>query len=306
MRNDCLPEPAAELSGRIVILANPAAGGADRGALARFVAALAGPTRQIETIISAGPGDLRRLSQEVVADVLIVAGGDGSINEAVEGLLARHGPRPVLGIIPQGTVNVLASELALPRDPALLARAYLANRIGKLSLGVANGRPFVLMASAGLDAEVVSAMRPALKKIIGSAAYLVEAGRLLLRESPPLQIETDRGIYHAPLAIVANAARYGGDFIVSRDVHALRPGLRLIALRKVDLLSLLRIGCFLIRGKVETSGLIDSVAVRWATIQAAPAAATQIDGDALGRTPLLVHEANEALDILLAQAGAKA
>jgi diacylglycerol kinase family enzyme len=306
LRNDCLPEPAAELSGRIVILANPAAGGADRGALARFVAALAGPTRQIETIISAGPGDLRRLSQEVVADVLIVAGGDGSINEAVEGLLARHGPRPVLGIIPQGTVNVLASELALPRDPALLARAYLANRIGKLSLGVANGRPFVLMASAGLDAEVVSAMRPALKKIIGSAAYLVEAGRLLLRESPPLQIETDRGIYHAPLAIVANAARYGGDFIVSRDVHALRPGLRLIALRKVDLLSLLRIGCFLIRGKVETSGLIDSVAVRWATIQAAPAAATQIDGDALGRTPLLVHEANEALDILLAQAGAKA
>lgn len=306
MRNDRLPESAAELSGRIVILANPAAGGGDRGALARFVAALAGPTRQINMLMSAGPGDLRRLSRDVVADALLVAGGDGSINEAVEGLLARNGPKPVLGIIPQGTVNVLASELGLPRDPALLARAYLENRIGRLSLGLANGRPFVLMASAGLDAEVVSALRPALKRIIGRAAYLVEAGRLILRASPPLEIETDTGTFHAPLAIVANAARYGGDFVVSRDVHALRLGLRLIVLRNVDLLSLLRLGYFLLRGEIEASGLIDSVAVRRAMIRAPLPAATQIDGDALGRTPLLVQEAEAALDILLAQEGSKA
>jgi len=291
----------AALRGRIVILANPAAGRRDAGALSRFASALAGPGREIEIVMSDGPGDMRRISQEVPADYLFIAGGDGSINEAVAGLLARDRPRPVLGIVPQGTVNVLAVELGLPRDPALLAEAYLANRIEKLFLGLANDRPFVLMTSAGLDAEVVSAMRPGLKKIIGRGAYLFEAARLILRESPQLEIETEAGIYQAKLAIVANAARYGGDMLLTRDISALQPGLRLITLQNVSLLTLLRLGYFLIRGELEKSGLVEIAPVRRVCVRARTPVATQMDGDALGLTPLFVREADESLDVLLAQ-----
>ncbi len=291
----------ADLRGRIVILANPAAGRKDAGALSRFASALAGSGREIEVIISDGPGDLRRAARQVVADYLFVAGGDGSINETVAGLLARDRPRPVLGIVPQGTVNVLAAELGLPRDPALLARAYLANRIGKLFCGLADDRPFVLMASAGLDANVVGAIRPGLKKVIGRAAYLFEAARLILRESPMLEIETDAGTYFARLAIVAKAGRYGGDFLLTRDISALQPGLRLITLQNVGPLSILRFGYRLIRGELEESGLVGIAAVRQACVRARTPVVTQMDGDALGLTPMLVREAEEPLDILLAQ-----
>jgi diacylglycerol kinase (ATP) len=294
-------DQALVLSGRIVILANPAAGRGDRKALGSFAAALAGPDRRIDIVTSDGPGDMRRLAREIDADYVFVAGGDGSINEVVAGLVARAGARPVLGILPQGTVNVLADELGLPRDPATLARAYLAARIGQLHYGVANDRPFVLMVSAGLDAEVVSALRPGLKRMIGRVAYIIEALRLVGRKSPLLEIDTDAGRFVARLVIFANASRYGGNFIVAPGAAVLRPGLRMIALADVSLPALLRLGYYLMRGDIAASGLIETAAPRRAFVRAASPVATQMDGDAFGVTPLDLRDAEQSLALLLPQ-----
>jgi diacylglycerol kinase (ATP) len=293
------PEPPNELSGRIVILANPAAGRRNRAALSRLAAALTAATRQVDVSESPGPGDIRRLARDVDADCLLVAGGDGSVNEAVVGLLERPGARPVLGVVPQGTVNILARELGLPHDMAALARAYLANRRGKLHLGLANDRPFVLMASVGLDAEVVHALRPELKRVIGRAAYLIEAMRLALRKGPLLEIETDAGLVAAKLAVFTKSSRYGGEFVIARNSRVLTPGLRLVALREVGPLALCRLGFFMMLGRMEDSGLVATIETRHAHVRAPVPVATQVDGDPLGVTPLLVREAEETLDILL-------
>lgn len=289
----------AEMSGHIVILVNPAAGRGDRGALRRFVSALAGPARRIDIIESRGPEDIKRIAHDTVADYILIAGGDGSINEAVAGLFARRRPRPVLGIVPLGTVNVLAAELGLPRDLSALARAYLQNQVGSLRLGLANDRPFVLMASTGLDAQVVHAVRPGLKRIVGRAAYLIQACRLLLHRSPAFEIETDSGVFRSKLAIFAKASRYGGNFVVAPGMSVLRPGLRLIVPRDVKLSTLLRIAYSLLRGDLPGEGLIETALLRRARVTAASPIAIQIDGDPLGCTPLLLCEADEPLDILL-------
>ncbi len=293
----------ADLSGRIVILANPAAGRSNRASLSRLAAELSAPARQIEIVECAGPGDIGRLARQVEADYLFVAGGDGSVNDVVAGLLARDKPRPVLGVIPQGTVNVLARELGLPNEPAALARAYLSNRRGKLHLGLANDRPFILMASAGLDARVVHAIRPALKRAIGRSAYLVKAMRLASRNSPLLEIRTDVGALTAKLAVFTKASRYGGEFVIARDREVLKPGLRLVVLRNVGLLDLCRLGFFMAIGHIEESGLVETIEFRQAHVNAAVPVETQVDGDPLGVTPLLVREADETLDILLPPEG---
>lgn len=289
----------AELSGRIVILANPAAGRRDRESLSRFAEALASPARQVEIVESACVGDIRRLAREVEADCLLVAGGDGSVNEAVAGLLSRSGVKPVLGVIPHGTVNILARELRLPRDPSALARAYIANKVGKLHPGLANEQPFVLMASAGLDAEAVRAVRPSLKRIIGRTAYLVEAMRVFIRKSAPLEIHTDAGSVIARLAVFTKSSHYGGAFVIAADRSVHKPGLRLIVLREVGFLSLCRLALSMALDRMEQSDIIETFECRSGRICAPFPVATQIDGEALGVTPLWVRDSDETIDILL-------
>ena len=79
---------------------------------------------------------------------LVIAGGDGSINEALTGFQDHPDP-PQLAVIPFGTANVLALELGLPRTPRAIAEMIFQERTKPLHYGIANGRPFVLMASTG-------------------------------------------------------------------------------------------------------------------------------------------------------------
>jgi len=86
------------------------------------------------------------------------------------------GTRTPLGLVPVGTGNVLGSELGLVRDAQKLARGLLDDRDVPVRVALANGQPFLLMASAGFDARVLSHLDQVLKRRIGKLAY---AGPLL-------------------------------------------------------------------------------------------------------------------------------
>ncbi|MGH9795419.1 MAG: diacylglycerol/lipid kinase family protein [Candidatus Acidiferrales bacterium] len=116
------------------------------------------------------------------AQLVVASGGDGTVNEVVNGLAGSHVP---LGILPAGTANVLAKELALPWDAYEAARLLAGSRLRRVALGavVSDAAPdaaryFISLAGAGSDGEMVRAVNPALKKLTGQLAYWA-AGFLL-------------------------------------------------------------------------------------------------------------------------------
>src|SRR5204863_6088225 len=105
---------------------------------------------------------------------VIASGGDGTINEVLQGLI---GSNTRLSVWPRGTANVVARELKLPRDLSRLADVIAAGKFQRVHVGCAKaegsnqGRYFLLMAGIGTDATIVERVRPALKKRVGEAAF---------------------------------------------------------------------------------------------------------------------------------------
>jgi YegS/Rv2252/BmrU family lipid kinase len=171
---------------------------------------------------TAASGDATRLAEQAVveqADLLIVCGGDGTINEGVQGLV---GSNTALAILPGGTANVLAKELQLPRRPAELARLIASGRTREISVGRARkpdnswSRYFILMAGIGLDATIIETVNPEQKKQWGLASY-VAAGLKTLAEWPlhPFSLQFNAQKHEATFAIVANAANYAAWFTIA-------------------------------------------------------------------------------------------
>jgi len=127
---------------------------------------------KVDVRLTQGPGDATEIAARAArngSSDVIVAGGDGTINEAIQGLA---GTKARLAIIPRGTGNVLARELGLPLDDEQALRIAAQGKSRQIYLGLAidentnESRYFILMAGIGLDASVVKRVQPSLKKRI--------------------------------------------------------------------------------------------------------------------------------------------
>lgn len=279
---------------RVLIVANPKARGYAPRKVAAIRDALARDGVAVDLMQSQARGDIERIVADIGAgfDVIAVHGGDGTINEAVAGLRAMSTPQPALAIVAGGTANVLASETRAARDADAIAAAIRAGRTAPLYYGLANGRPFVLMASAGLDAAVVARTSPRLKRALGKWAYVAAAFAQKRRaNTPDLIVTTDREELRCRLAICANAARYGGDYVIAPQTSATRPGLALVLVEDDSFGALLRIGWRMLSGRGLDGAGVRILDVCEATVaavkDAAPReAAAQVDGDPSGVTPV--------------------
>jgi diacylglycerol kinase (ATP) len=113
----------------------------------------------VEVKETAGPGDATRIAREAVAaglDMVVVAGGDGTVNEVLQGLAGQR--RTALAVLPGGTVNVWATELGADEHEADIAGRIAEGRRRTVDLGRVNGRYFLMMASAGFDAAASAAV----------------------------------------------------------------------------------------------------------------------------------------------------
>ena len=171
---------------------------------------------------TAATGDATRLAQQAVADkaeLLIVCGGDGTINEVAQALV---GSRTALAILPSGTANVLAKELRLPRRSEELAKRIATGLTRAISVGRASkpdgswSRYFILMAGIGLDATIIETVNPKQKKQWGLGSYIA-AGLKTLATWPlhPFSLNFNAQKHEATFAIVANAANYAAWFTIA-------------------------------------------------------------------------------------------
>ena len=293
-----LPAPAER---DILIVANPTAGGFRRSRLERLTTRLAAAGARARLLLTRHAGEIGEICARppVGVDTIVVAGGDGSVSEAVSGLATLSSP-PALAILPSGTANVLAWDLGIPKGPERLARVILAGRTAPLHHGIANGRPFVLMASAGFDAAVVHAVPLALKRRLGKFAYIAVALKLAREPRlPDLRVTADDDSLTCRLAVVTNAARYGGPFRVCPGETPLQPGLHLIVVKVESALGLVRLGAALVLGRLSRARGVEIRPVRGVRIDAADAVPCQLDGDTFGVTPLDIHMGDRPVPVLV-------
>lgn len=145
------------------------------------------------------------------AEVVVGAGGDGTLNNIVQGLA---GTATALGILPTGTMNVFARELGLPLDDVGAALAVIdQGRYEEVDLFQANGHAFFQMAGVGLDAQVIDETKWELKKALGPLAYLVSAVKVLGDEPPRLEVcDAEGGKHYGVCCLLGNGGLYGGQF----------------------------------------------------------------------------------------------
>lgn len=280
----------APVTRRVLVVANPIAGGFRYRALDRYAARLDKLGVRVTVWLTRYAGNLTEIAEALdpTVDTLVVGGGDGSINEAVTGLLRRAAPPPALGVLPFGTANVLAHELALPFRPEAMADATVARRLKPLHLGRIGDRPFILMVSAGFDGDVVHAVEPAVKRRWGKLAYAAAAVRLALAaQGRDVVVEADGVTRVCRLAVVTTAGFYGGPLAITRQTHVTRPGLRLITLSDDKPGTLAGAALALARGRLGSHPAVTDEAVISARLGGV-GVKLQIDGDKLEPTDGLI------------------
>lgn len=175
---------------------------------------------------TAGPGSATELARAHLAagrDLIIVCGGDGTVNEVVNGMV---GSRVPLALLPAGTGNVLAKELGLPWSIWRAAEYIPRGVVRRIALGLARrarpegragARHFICLAGVGADANIVYHLRPHEKLQLGILSYVLESFRQLWRYDFPLfTLRSANQALPAALAIISRTKNYGGPIEITR------------------------------------------------------------------------------------------
>jgi diacylglycerol kinase (ATP) len=171
------------------LIANPSAGADEAasqlGKLRRRLSA----DYALDVVVTEGTGDAYEAAMGSARrgdSRLFVAGGDGTLNEAINGLWSIDGAlaRTAIGLVPTGTCNDFAAALGLPADVDAALEAFTTGTVRMVDLGEVNGRVFVNVSAGGFIAEVSAAVDPALKDVAGRLAFLLGGAKVLFTTEP--------------------------------------------------------------------------------------------------------------------------
>jgi diacylglycerol kinase (ATP) len=217
------------------IIFNPVSGGGKSSRLrhleeARKILAAAGIDADLRP--TSAPGHAGEIAARAIAEgsqLIIGCGGDGTLNEIVNGM---PGSKVPIALLPAGTANILAKELRIPwnipRAAALIPRG-IATRIalGVITQGDASAptntqnissRYFLVVAGAGADGALVHALNPSVKQRTGVLAYWMEGAKQLLQyKFPKFRVTTSEKEIAATLVVVGRTKHYGGPFRITRS-----------------------------------------------------------------------------------------
>lgn len=219
-------------------------------------------------------------------DLVVVAGGDGTINDTINGFTPDS---PALGLIPLGTANVLAHELGLGLDPDAIVRDLTCGRRVTVYPGVVNDRRFMMMAGAGFDAHVVQGVRRPVKRRLGKLAYALEAVRqLALYPCPPLEARVDGRTVVAATLVIQRGRRYGGRFILAPEADLLVPRFQVTLFPRAGRLAMAGYTAALPLGLLTRLRLVQHMEAQRVEIAGRPGDPVQGDGDVIAHLPATV------------------
>lgn len=304
-----------------LLIINPVAGqGRVHEGLAEVEAIFKSSVRKL--VVTSDAGDAEAAAYVAARfgefDEVLIAGGDGSVNEAVNGLLkgayesaveranvggdAAPAPPP-LGIIPLGTQNVLARELGIPIGLEAVASTIHNGKTRSIDVGDADGQYFTVMAGFGFDGAVVREVIKPIKELIGPAAYAFAGlGTLANYRSSSVRLVLDGESVdtEAYLVVVANASSYAFNQIKLAPFAALDDGWLDVCV--FERAPLDRVGFFtqimaVIAGRHLSDPRVRYYRARRVEIDSSPPIKGQLDGDSYECTPVTISVAPKALRV---------
>lgn len=285
---------------RIKLIANPVSGGNARPRVQAAVESLYSLGAEVDLYFTAARGDARAAAEQARLqgyDRIVAAGGDGTLNEVVNGVASPELP---IAFLPLGTVNVFALEAGIPLQIEEACRLAVQGRPCKITLGRIDNEFFLLMASAGWDAEAVAHVRPGVKRIIGRVAYVVSAlESLLLRPPQELVLQLPDGTRHAGYGFVASNCRYyGGRYMVTAAASMHKADLEICLLRQGGRLALVKFALALGLKRPLRPPVADFFTLSRCELQG-KGVAVQVDGDDWGQLPVAIEAVPRAVSMVL-------
>jgi len=295
-----------------MLIFNPAAGSRDvQGEIKQVMVFLRRRGWEVELRKTARAGDGTAFAREAVAlgkGAVLVAGGDGTINEVVNGLV---GSEVAVGLLPAGTGNVWAMEMRLPipgpiRWRTLLdaTRSLVEGEVRQVDLGRANGRYFLLWGGIGLDAQVTQRMEPRTRttKKLGALAYAVTAfwvAKDFLGTRTRVVADEQKVRTRSMLVIISNAQLYARIARVASRA-CLDDGLLDVCVFKGSGLpmTLLHVA-HILTGRHLRDPRVAYIQARQVTIETRRPMPVQVDGDPIGTTPVTFEAIPQALRIIV-------
>jgi diacylglycerol kinase (ATP) len=292
---------------KATLIANPKTGryASRRRSVQELASQLESLGIKVDLRLTTGPGEATEIAARAArngSSDIIVAGGDGTINEAIQGLT---GTKARLAIIPRGTANVLARELGLPLDNAQAAVVAARGNSRKIYLGVAinetthESRHFVLMAGIGLDASVVRRVQPSLKKRIGKGAFWVSGLSHLATWNPrPFTLEIHGRTYGATFAAIGKSAKYGGDLAITPGARLDKREFEICIIQTTSRLRYLHLLSYAMRAGMPRDKP-EVQFVKAVSVKAYGDAQVQVDGELIGHLPMRFEIAPHSLEVIV-------
>lgn len=290
-----------------ILISNPRSGrpGARRvDEEASFCRQLKSRGVKVEVVQTSGPGDANCLAKQAASEgwrEVIVSGGDGTINEALQGLA---GADVRLAVWPRGTANVLARELRLPSDVEGLAEVIAHGRTRRISIGCASAertgekRYFLLMAGVGLDASIVQRVPTRLKQIVGEAAFWYSGLGHLTDWQPELfNVEIGDQVFQATFAAFGKTPRYGGGLAITPRARLDQTEFEICIVDSTSRLRYLYLLSYAMRSGVEENAAgVSFLRARQARVEGS--ALVQVDGELIGQLPMTFEITPHRIEVI--------
>ena len=280
---------------RVCIIINPAARGS-RGRMKRLERIAGGAI--IKT--TKGPGDAEAQAERAVEqgyDTIVAAGGDGTINEVVNGI----GTAPVaLGILPTGTVNVFAMELGIPFNLEAAWKVIRAHKVRTIDLASANGHLFVQMAGVGLDAQIVQRTSRQVKHVLGPLSYLLTATKIAAEKPPRLRVSSQgHPTVEGSVVLVGNGRFYGGPFSLFNEADLQDGLLDICVFKHMNYLALMRYFRGAVFGSLSKFSDVHYFKARDLMVKADRHVPFEADGELVGHAPVEFSVRRRKLRVLV-------
>ncbi len=297
---------------RPCVIFNPAA----KGEKARKFRAELDPIAAASVFkLTGAPGHARRLAAEAVReghDTVVAAGGDGTLNEVLNGIGDVPGgfERTRLGFIPLGTVNVFARELGIPLKPHAAWEVVAKGReiqvdlpwIERVSQGKTVRHFFTQLAGAGLDARAIELVDWQTKKQVGPFAYVLAGFRALAERPPSISVTANEVVTPGQMILIGNGRLYGGNFHIFPDGDLRSGFLEVCVFPRVNLLTLLRCGPpLLLTGRIP-AGMVQRLRGKTVRLESSELVSVEVDGEWAGHLPVTFGVEPHGLRVLVPSA----
>jgi diacylglycerol kinase family enzyme len=252
-----------------------------------------------------GPRTAAALASQCIAegaDLVMAAGGDGTINEVLNGMVHSEVP---LAILPAGTANVLAVELGLGTNMVRSAEKLETFTSERISVGLLKNqfeeRHFALMAGVGLDALIVYNIDAHLKARLGKAAYWVAGFGRLGRPLPEFDVRVAGHTSRCSFALASRVKNYGGDLWIARGASLFSDHFEVILFEGAHTLPYMKYFLGVLTNRLARMSGVAILKTQSIEVECAsdPAIYVQIDGEFAGRLPARIDIVPRALNLLV-------